>query len=106
MGTPRFLKAGQSNRIIVSGPCMIESIVLSAKAGAVSLSLYNTATSTINATTIFNRLWFRKTGAASGADSTATYMLGETLFITGITVSLNGAGGLATLNIRNAPGSR
>lgn len=97
--TPRFLRAGAGNQILSTGGCLISSIVLTVKNGPASLSLYN-ASGTINAT-LHNRLWFRQPGPASGAGNTLHVYLGETLFSSGMVASLNGAGAIATVNMRN-----
>ncbi len=96
--TPRFIKAGSSNVIISTTPAFIQSIVLSSKSGAASLSVYAAASSTVSAVTM-NRLLV-SVNPASGP-RTAILELGGSLWPTGISVSCNGAGALAVLNISN-----
>jgi hypothetical protein len=95
-GVPRFVKAGSSNVILASAPAFINSVVLTSKTGAASLSVYASASSTVSAVTQ-NRLLV-SVNPASGP-RTASLDLGGSLWPTGITVSCNGAGALAILNI-------
>ena len=93
---PRFLKAGEGTRVIVSGQCHLEGGVITAPfltTGGASLSIWNSATSTINATTM-NRLFVR---AAKG-DSTALPDFPAT-WSTGMSVSLSGTGARAVIYV-------
>ena len=95
-GVPRFVKAGSSNVILSSSAAFINAVVLTAKSGACSLSVYASASSTVSSTTQ-NRLLV-SVNPASGP-RTAILNLGGCLWPTGITVSCNGAGAVAVLNL-------
>ncbi len=95
--TPRFVKPG-STQILSDGPAFIQSVTLTAKTGGASLSLWASATSTINAT-LTNRLLIRAGGISSPA--TVNLDLGGSLWPTGITVSCGGVGARAVVFMNN-----
>lgn len=97
--TPRFLKAGEGNRVLSTSSCFIQSVVLTAKTGACSLSLWNSGSTITNATAANNRLWLRSGGVSSPA--TISMDLGGTLFGSGLAVTLNGVGARAVVFVSN-----
>lgn len=93
--TPRFLKSGESNRVVSSGSSFLTGLVLTSKTGAASLSLWHRGAGSVNVT-LDNRLFVRAGGISSPATIT---IMSETLWLSGITASLSGGGARATLFI-------
>ena len=96
--TPRFVKGGSSNVILSNATAFLGTVVLTTKSGAASLSIYASASSTVSAVTQ-NRL-FLSVNPASGP-RTGSVEMGGSLWPTGITVSCNGVGAMAVVNMNN-----
>lgn len=96
--TPRFVKAGTSNFILSSTPAFVGTVILCSKSGAASLSVYASASSTVSAVTQ-NRLLLSVNPASGPRVVSAD--VGGSLWPTGVTVSCNGAGALAIINMND-----
>lgn len=93
------MKAGASNCLLSSAPAFVQSIVLTSKSGAASLSIYAAATSSGLSPSTMNRLLV-SVNPASGP-RTIALDLGGVLWPTGLAVSCSGAVAVAVVNVSN-----
>lgn len=89
---PRYIKNGAGMVLLSNRPVIVGGIILSAKAAAVSLSIYASATSVgVNATLARRMVIFSRGGTGSTIFN-IPFLLG-----TGCSVSLSGNHGVATI---------
>ncbi|MBT3193748.1 MAG: hypothetical protein HN341_14470 [Verrucomicrobia bacterium] len=90
--SPRFLKAGEDNRMLISSRCIVWGGVLSGNTGNASLSVYNANYTVVNATSAVNRIClFAERGKTAILPSVPLE------YASGVSISCNGTGARATL---------
>jgi hypothetical protein len=89
---PRFLRAGQSTRLLATGHTILWGGVLTARSGNASLRIWTSATSTVNSTQNHLTLYAARGSSARLPDVPIDWA-------TGMAVSCSGTGAEAVLYI-------
>ena len=90
--SPRFIKAGEGNRVIISSAAMLMGGILSANTGDASLSIYHSGSTVSNVTSAVNKLdVFAKSGYSQKLPDFPC------MFPSGMSVSCNGGNARAVL---------
>mgnify|MGYP001608619003 CR=1 FL=1 len=95
--TPRYVQAGLGNQVLSSTAAYVGGVLLTSKTAGASLNIYSRS----NTSSVWNSTTERilRVHAKSPSATTTLPMVGPFLCPTGIGVSLNGVGSVATIFI-------